>query len=87
MSDLYLFSGRTYLGFALLALLSGIVIGWLEIKSLTNNLCKVVLFAIFLRLMILPRTGLNYIIPLIAYILVLFGIFKQIYNLKVRNLV
>ena len=85
MSDLYLFSGRTYWGFALLALLSGIIIGWLEIKSHTNNLCKVVLFAIFLRLMILPRTGLNYIIPLIVYILVLFGIFKQIYNLKVRN--
>ncbi len=86
LGDLYLFSGRTYMGFILLSFLSAYVLGRLEIKSLTNNLCKVILFAIILRLLILPRAGLNYIMPLVIYVLIYYYFIKKIFKLKIQNI-
>lgn len=81
-SDLYLFSGRTWLGYILLSLLFGYLMAMLECKSKTNLFYRVVLFALFLRLLMLPRTGFNYIFPLIGYVIIYYSLFSIIFKLN-----
>lgn len=82
LSDIYLFSGRTWIGYILLSFIFGFLIAMLECKSKTNMLYRVVMFAIFLRLLTLPRTGLNVIIPLIVYIIIYYFFFSRIFKLR-----
>lgn len=82
LSDIYVFSGRTWIGFILLSLLLGCCFAVVEIKSKRSTLWRVVLFASFLRLMILPRTGLNYICPLIVYVLIYHSILNYFFKFK-----
>ena len=82
ISDLYLFSGRTWLGYIILSFLFGFLMAMLECKSKKDMLYRVVMFSIFLRLLTLPRTGLNYICPLIIYVMIYYYIFSHLYNLQ-----
>lgn len=82
MSDIYLFAGRTWVGFILLSIILGCCFAKIEIKSKKTLVWRVVLFAIFLRLMILPRTGLNYICPMIMYVLVFHSVLSKFFKLK-----
>lgn len=84
ISDLYLFSGRTWIGYIMLSYLFGLSMALLECRSKTDMLYRVLLFAIFLRLMTLPRTGLNYICPLMVYVTVFYFIISRICNLPRR---
>ena len=82
ISDLYLFSGRTWLGYIILSFLFGFLMAMLECKSKKDMLYRVVMFSIFLRLLTLPRTGLNYVCPLIIYVMIYYYIFSHLYNLQ-----
>lgn len=84
ISDLFLFSGRTWIGYIILSYLWGLLMAMLEYKSKYDLLYRVILFAIFLNLMILPRAGLNYICPLIVYILILYAFMSNICRLSRR---
>ena len=84
VSDLYLFSGRTWFGYILLSFLFGFLMALLECKSKSDLLYRVVLFSIFLRLMILPRAGLNYVCPLIVYVIVLYVMMSKFCRLSRR---
>lgn len=82
ISDLYLFSGRTWLGYIILSFIIGYLMAMLECKSKKDMLYRVVMFSIFLRLLTLPRTGLNYLCPLIIYVMIYYYIFSHLYNLQ-----
>lgn len=82
ISDLYLFSGRTWIGYVLLSLIFGFLIARLECKSKTDMLYRVVMFSIFFRLLTLPRSGLNYICPLLVYVMIYYFLFPRIFKLK-----
>ncbi|MBQ9705696.1 MAG: O-antigen polysaccharide polymerase Wzy [Paludibacteraceae bacterium] len=88
LSDLYLYSGRTYLGFALLSALFGYCCACMEDKSRTSPLAATIVFAVFLNLAFLPRSGLYTIIPLMVWIVLVHYLFiectgfKTYYNLS-----
>ena len=84
MSDIFVFSGRTWIFYIIISGILGYLLACLEIKSRTNSLYRVILFSIFLRLMILPRTGLNYICPLIVYVCLFHFILNKSFKLKLR---
>lgn len=67
LSDIYLYSGRTYILFALLSALFGSICARVEDKSKTSRFAAVVVFTVFLNLTFLPRAGLYTIIPLIVW--------------------
>lgn len=84
LSDIFLFSGRTWIFYIIISGILGYLLACLEIKSRTNSLYRVILFSIILRLMILPRTGLNYICPLIVYVYFFHFILNKCFNLKLQ---
>lgn len=76
LGDLYLFGGRCLIGFGLLSFIFGYLCSFVESKVSSSVFCKVLIFSIFMRLMLLPRSGLNEIIPFIVYVYVIHGMFK-----------
>lgn len=76
LGDLYLFGGRCLIGFGLLSYIFGYICSLVESKASSSMFCKVLIFSIFMRLMLLPRAGLNEIIPFIVYVYVIHGMFK-----------
>lgn len=87
MGDLYLFGGRTYIGFGILSFIFGYLCSYIESKASLKIFYKVLIFAIFMRFVLLPRAGLNTIIPFIAYVYVIHTMFKYfvVSNNRVQN--
>ena len=75
LGDLYLFGGRTYLGMGLLSFIFGFACSFIERKSSSSMFCKVLVYSIFMRFVLLPRAGLNTIIPFIIYVYVIHSMF------------
>ena len=75
LGDLYLFGGRTYLGMGLLSFIFGFACSFIERKSSSSTFCKVLVYSIFMRFVLLPRAGLNTIIPFIIYVYVIHSMF------------
>ena len=82
LSDLYLYSDRTYAGFALLSALFGYICAYVEDKSRTSPLAATIVFAVFLNLAFLPRSGLYTIIPLIVWIVLVHYLFIECTGFK-----
>lgn len=82
LGDLYLFGGRTYLGMALLSFIFGFACSFIERKSSSSTFCKVLVYSIFMRFVLLPRAGLNTIIPFIIYVYVIHSIFVYFFIAK-----
>lgn len=72
MSDLYLYSNRQFIGFLLLSLLWGFLIGKLDFHMLSSRFIRALGFTIAYPFLILPRGGLNSIMPLIWYFIITF---------------
>lgn len=85
MGDFYLFGGRSIIGFGLLSFIFGYVCSFIESKAFTSMFCRVLLFAIFMRFMLLPRAGLNTIIPFIAYTYIIHSLFKLFFVSNVKK--
>lgn len=85
LGDLYLFGGRSLVGFGLLSFIFGYICSHIESRASSSMFCKVLLFAIFMRFVLLPRAGLNTIIPFIAYVYVMHSIFKLLFISKIRK--
>lgn len=82
LGDLYLFGGRTYLGMALLSFIFGFACSFIERKSSSSTFCKVLVYSIFMRFVLLPRAGLNTIIPFMIYVYVIHSIFVYFFIAK-----
>lgn len=74
LSDLYLYSGRTYTGFIILSVLFGAGCSLIEDKSRTSALASVIVASVLMNFTFLPRAGLYTIIPLIVWILAVYFI-------------
>jgi hypothetical protein len=74
LSDLYLYSGRTYTGFIILSVLFGAGCSLIEDKSRTSALASVIVAGVLMNFTFLPRAGLYTIIPLIVWILAVYFI-------------
>lgn len=88
MSDLYLYSNRQFIGFLLLSLLWGFIIGKLDIHMMSSRFIRALGFTIAYPFLTLPRGGLNSIIPLIWYFVITFLIvllYSQIKNKLINN--
>ena len=82
LGDLYLFGARTYLGMGLLSFAFGFACSFIERKSSSSMFCKVLAYSIFMRFVLLPRAGLNTIIPFIIYVYVVHSIFAYFFVAK-----
>lgn len=67
LSDLYLFSGRTWIGFCLLSLICGWLLAVLDRKSAQIKFYQYISVAISYSLVLLPRGAISSIFPLIIY--------------------
>ena len=74
LSDLYLYSGRTYTGFIILSVLFGAGCSLIEDRSRTSALASVIVTSVLMNFTFLPRAGLYTIIPLIVWILAVYFI-------------
>lgn len=81
LSDLYLYSGRNYMVFILLAGIFGYVCARMENRSKTNPLVAVLVFAVFLNLTFLPRAGLYTVIPLMVWVWAVYLIINTTSNM------
>ena len=68
LSDLYLYSGRTYTGFAVLSILFGLGCSLIEDRSRTSALASVIVTSVLMNFTFLPRAGLYTIIPLMVWV-------------------
>ncbi len=68
LSDLYLYSGRTFEFFAFFSVLFGFICAYVEDKSKTNPFAAVVVYTTFLNLTFLPRAGMYTILPLLVWL-------------------
>lgn len=85
LGDVYVFSGGNILIFALLSILFGMLCAYIENNCSKKPFFAVLVYAVFLKFMILPRAGINTIVPFIWYIAVLYlliVIFPQILRKK-----
>ena len=74
LSDLYLYSGRTFTVFAILSALFGLGCSLIEDRSRTSALASVIVTSVLMNFTFLPRAGLYTIIPLIVWILAVYFI-------------
>ena len=84
MSDLYLFGFKSFLGFAVLSLIFGGFIGYMEIDSSKSLSMRSIMFATTMALLMLPRSSMNSYITLIIYCVVVIAILK--FFLKTEDL-
>ena len=84
LSDLYLYSGRTYIGFIVLSILFGLVCAKVEDASKTSALAATIIYTIFLNFTFLPRAGLYTIIPLIVWTVIMYYIFVPAVATRIR---
>lgn len=71
LGDLYLFSGKNIILFTILSGLFGYLWGRVEKKSYYLPIYRIILFATFLKLLVLPRAGLNTFFTVIVYAVVI----------------
>lgn len=74
MSDVYLFSFRYIPLYLIISFFIGLILSWTEIGAKSSQMMKSILYCIIFQLLIFPRGGLNSIIPLIFYLLVVTAI-------------
>ncbi|MBQ8530944.1 MAG: oligosaccharide repeat unit polymerase [Parabacteroides sp.] len=74
LGDLYLYAGRIICFFLFFSFIFGYLCALLEKQAQTKAVFRIIQYTIFLPLMILPRSGLNTIIPLIIYTLFIYYI-------------
>lgn len=71
LSDFYLFSCKNIILFSIIVYLFGLFWGIVEKKSFYSPVYKVIIYASFLRLMMLPRAGSNTFFIIIVYTVVI----------------
>lgn len=71
MSDFYIFSGRHISLFFILSAFFSYIIGRLELDSRKSRFIKSLIYTIIFPLLLYPRSGLNTIIPLSIYYLII----------------
>ena len=80
-SDFYVFGGKSLTGFSIIAFLFGMGMSTLQ-NSTNKDFWYVLLVALFMRLMFLPRSTLSSIIPFTIYffifVVILCGIFSNV---------
>ena len=86
MSDVYVFSGGFLVLFILLSSVLGFLLGWIECKSKESSICKVIIFVIFLKLMILPRGAIVSVSILSIYSFLFYILFIAYCRKKFNNL-
>ncbi len=74
LCDFYLFSGRIFIIFILISIVWGYSLGTLIHGAEQSRLLKMICFAIIFQLLRLSRSGLNSVIPMIYYSLLIWGI-------------
>lgn len=84
LSDLYVFSKGKMLLFALLSLLFGIICGAIERGGQYSTTCRIIVYACFINFVFLPRAGLESIIPLIVWMMFMFGAVAILFNLPIK---
>lgn len=84
LSDVYLFSGRSFFIYCILSYLFGWVCRFLEEKAQTSAFAKGILFTIIFPLIMLPRSNLSTVMPLIIYYAIICGFLFLIQNSMVR---
>ena len=75
MSDLYLFSGRVWLFYLFLSFLFGFVVAKLESLAENSPFFLFIEYVIVFKFLLLPRAGLNSVLPLLFYSLFFWSFF------------
>ena len=78
LSDLYIYSLRNIFLFSILAFFFGLICAIVENRSCKKPIYNVIMYSIFFRFMILPRAGLNTIVPFIWYVIAIYFIYVRL---------
>ena len=81
LSDFYIFSGRTIIGFILLSFLWGYGINKAELLAQNNLNFKRILITVAPSIIFIPRSGISTVFPLIIYAIIIFFIINSISNI------
>lgn len=84
LSDLYVFAHGHILLFAFLSCLFGLLCGAVERGCQSSTICQIIVYTCFIHFVFLPRAGLESIIPLIIWIIFIFGIVAMTFHLSIR---
>lgn len=72
LGDLYVFSFGNIVFFSILSIIFGCICAAIENHSNKHPFYSIVVYSLFFRFMILPRAGLNTIIPFLWYVVILY---------------
>ena len=78
LSDFYIFSGRTIIGFILLSFLWGYGINKAELLAQNNLNFKRILITVAPSIIFIPRSGISTVFPLIIYAIIIFFIINSL---------
>lgn len=85
LGDFYVFSNGSIFLFALMAFIFGYICAYIENGCSRRRFFNVIVYAVFLKFMFLPRAGLNTIIPFIWYLAVIYFSIVQFSQLLSKN--
>lgn len=90
MSDFYIFGCRNIIGFSLISVLFGLLLGFITVQSHYNHWYKSLLFTITIPLLFLPRGAINsfatvIIYCMVTYILILIWAQTKHINLAIKT--
>jgi len=85
LGDFYVFSNGSIFLFALMAFIFGYICAYIENGCSRRRFFNVIVYAVFLKFMFLPRAGLNTIIPFIGYLAVIYFSIVQFSQLLSKN--
>lgn len=84
MSDFYVFSHGKLFFYSLFSLIFGLVCGAVERGCYSSTICQIIVYTSFVNFVFLPRAGLDSILPMIVWIMIIFGVVQLYFKLPLR---